>query len=97
MLNGCCKTTCSGDGGGGVGGGGYAWVLSGYAWMLGGYAWLIPCLQQTIKNILFVHGIPEDWNDDSFIDARYPNLIVIDDIMRDENVCSAAIYIIQWQ
>jgi hypothetical protein len=24
MLNGCCKTTCSGDGGGGVGGGGYA-------------------------------------------------------------------------
>ena len=40
-------------------------------------------MQQTIKNIVFVHGIPEDLNDDSFIDTRYPSLIVIDDLMRD--------------
>ena len=40
-------------------------------------------IQQTIKNIVFVHGIPEYLNDDSFIDTRYPSLIVIGDLMRD--------------
>ena len=36
-----------------------------------------------VKNILFVQGIPDDLNDDSFIDTRYPSLIVIDDLMKD--------------
>ena len=40
-------------------------------------------IQQTIKNIVFVHGIPEYLNDDSFIVTRYTCLIVIDDLMRD--------------
>jgi hypothetical protein len=40
-------------------------------------------MQSTIKNILFLKGLPENWNDDSFIDTRYPSLIVIDDLMRD--------------
>jgi hypothetical protein len=40
-------------------------------------------MQSTIKNILFLQGLPEDLNDDSFIDTRYPSLIVIDDLMRD--------------
>ncbi|VDI36820.1 Hypothetical predicted protein [Mytilus galloprovincialis] len=40
-------------------------------------------LQQTIKNILFVQGLPENLNDDSFIDSRYPSLIILDDLMRD--------------
>ena len=40
-------------------------------------------MQSTIKNILFMQGLPENLNDDSFIDTRYPSLIVIDDLMRD--------------
>ena len=40
-------------------------------------------MQSTIKNILFLQGLPENLNDDSFIDTRYPSLIVIDDLMRD--------------
>ncbi|VDI38826.1 Hypothetical predicted protein [Mytilus galloprovincialis] len=40
-------------------------------------------MQQTIKNILFVQGLPENLNDDSFIDSRFPSLIILDDLMRD--------------
>jgi len=40
-------------------------------------------MQNTIKNILFVQGLPENLNDESFIDIRYPSLIIIDDLMRD--------------
>ena len=40
-------------------------------------------MQSTIKNILFLQGLPENLNDDSLIDTRYPSLIVIDDLMRD--------------
>jgi len=40
-------------------------------------------MQSRINNIVFVQGIPEQLNDDSFIDTRYPSLIVIDDLMRD--------------
>jgi hypothetical protein len=40
-------------------------------------------IQQTIKNSVFVHGIPEDLIDDSFIDTKHPSLIIIDDLMRD--------------
>ena len=32
---------------------------------------------------MFVQGIPEQLNDETFIDSRYPSLIVIDDLMRD--------------
>jgi hypothetical protein len=39
-------------------------------------------MQSTIKNILFLQGLPENLNDDSFIDTRYPSLIVIGDLMR---------------
>jgi hypothetical protein len=41
-----------------------------------------------IKNILFLQGFPENLNDDSFIDTRYPSLIVIDDLMRDASTNS---------
>ena len=48
-------------------------------------------MKQTIRNILFVQGIPEDLNDDSFIDSRFPSLIIFDDLMNDatnsQNVC----------
>ena len=40
-------------------------------------------MKQTIKNIFFVQGIPEDMNSDSFIDTRYPSMIILDDLMRD--------------
>ena len=40
-------------------------------------------MQSRIKNILFLQGLHENLNDDSFIDTRYPSLIVIDDLMRD--------------
>ena len=40
-------------------------------------------MQNTIKNIFFLEGLPENLNDDSFIDTRYPSLIIIDDLMRD--------------
>ena len=30
-----------------------------------------------------MQGLPENLNDDSFIDTKYPSLIVIDDLMRD--------------
>ena len=37
----------------------------------------------TIKNRLFLQGLSENLNDDSFIDTRYPSVIVVDDLMRD--------------
>ncbi|CAG2214066.1 unnamed protein product [Mytilus edulis] len=40
-------------------------------------------MQQNIKNILFVQGLPENLNDDSFIDSRFSSLIILDDLMRD--------------
>ena len=40
-------------------------------------------MQSTIKNILFLQGLPENLNDDSFIETIYPSLIVIDDLMKD--------------
>ena len=40
-------------------------------------------MQRNIRNIVFVQGIPEQLNDETFIDSRYPSLIVIDDLMRD--------------
>jgi hypothetical protein len=40
-------------------------------------------VQSTIKNRLFLQGLSENMNDDSFIDTRYPSVIVIDDLMRD--------------
>ncbi|CAG2195541.1 unnamed protein product [Mytilus edulis] len=40
-------------------------------------------MQQTVKNIIFVQGIPDDLNNDSFIDPKYPSLVVIDDLMKD--------------
>jgi hypothetical protein len=40
-------------------------------------------MQSMIKNILFLQGLLENLNDDSFIDTRYPSLIVIDDLTRD--------------
>ena len=40
-------------------------------------------MQITIENILFLQGLPENLNDDSFIDTIYPSLIVIDDLMKD--------------
>ncbi|VDH90151.1 Hypothetical predicted protein [Mytilus galloprovincialis] len=40
-------------------------------------------MQQTVKNIIFVQGIPDDMNSDSFIDPKYPSLVVIDDLMKD--------------
>ena len=40
-------------------------------------------MQSTIKKIFFVAGLPENLSDDSFIDTKYPNLIIIDDLMRD--------------
>lgn len=40
-------------------------------------------MQQSIKNITFVQGIPDDLNEDSFIDTRYPSFIVLDDLMKD--------------
>ena len=40
-------------------------------------------MQSTIKSILFMQGFPENLNDDSFIDTRYPSLIVSNDLMRD--------------
>ena len=40
-------------------------------------------VQSTIKNRLFLQGSSENLNDDSFIDTRYPSVIVIDDLMRD--------------
>ena len=39
--------------------------------------------QDRIKNILFVQCLPENMNDDSFIDTRYPSIIVIENLMRD--------------
>ena len=30
-----------------------------------------------------MQGLPENLNDESFIDSRYPSLIVIHDLMRD--------------
>jgi hypothetical protein len=38
---------------------------------------------RNVRNIVFAQGIPEQLNDESFIDPRYPSLIVIDDLMRD--------------
>jgi hypothetical protein len=35
------------------------------------------------KNRLFLQGLSENMNDDSFIDTRYPSVIAIDDLMRD--------------
>jgi hypothetical protein len=32
---------------------------------------------------VFVQGIPEQLNDETFIDSRYPSLIVIEVLMRD--------------
>ena len=56
-----------------------------------GKFWCIT-MQSTIKNILFMQGLLENRNDDSLIDTRYPNLIVIDDLMRDatnsKDVCA---------
>ena len=40
-------------------------------------------MQTTIKNIICMQGLPENLNDESFIDSRYPSLIVIHDLMRD--------------
>lgn len=40
-------------------------------------------MHRNIRNIVFVQGIPEQLNDETFIDSRYPSLIVIDDLMRD--------------
>jgi len=40
-------------------------------------------MNRNINNIIFIQGLPEDLNDDSFIDSSYPSLIVIDDLMRD--------------
>ena len=40
-------------------------------------------VQSTIKNRLFLQGLSENMNDDSFIDTRYPSVIAIDDLMRD--------------
>ena len=40
-------------------------------------------MRQTIKNILFVQGLPENLNDDSFIHSRFPSLIILDDLMKD--------------
>ena len=37
----------------------------------------------TIKNRLFLQGLSENLNDDSFIDTRYPSVIVVNDLMRD--------------
>ena len=38
---------------------------------------------RNVRNIVFAQGIPEQLNDESFVDPRYPSLIVIDDLMRD--------------
>ena len=43
---------------------------------------LISEMQRNINNIIFIQGIPENQNEDSFIDTTYPSLIVIDDLMR---------------
>jgi hypothetical protein len=40
-------------------------------------------MQRNIRNIVFVQGIPEQLNDETFIDSRYPSLIVIDDLISD--------------
>jgi len=40
-------------------------------------------MQRNINNIIFIQGIPENLNEDTFIDTTYPSLIVIDDLMRD--------------
>jgi len=36
-------------------------------------------MQRNINNIIFIQGIPENLNEDTFIDTTYPSLIVIDD------------------
>ena len=38
-------------------------------------------MQSTTKNIIFMQDLPENLNDDSFTDTRYPSIIVIDDLM----------------
>jgi hypothetical protein len=38
---------------------------------------------RNVRNNVFAQGIPEQLNDESFVDPRYPSLIVIDDLMRD--------------
>jgi hypothetical protein len=40
-------------------------------------------LKGTSTEKLFLQGLSENLNDDSFIDTRYPSVIVIDDLMRD--------------
>lgn len=38
-------------------------------------------MQRNIRNIVFVKGIPEQLNGDSFVDPRYTSVIVIKDVM----------------
>ena len=106
MVNGCCKTTCSGGGdvgvsGGGGGGGGdeYAWLLGGYASLLCGYGrvvlWLfLLCLirasflENSISHLVHVVDIVETLlNTSNSLNCSDQN---------DKNVCSVAIYILQW-
>jgi hypothetical protein len=40
-------------------------------------------MQRTITNIIFLQGLPENLNDESFKYTIHPSLIVIDDLIRD--------------
>jgi len=52
-------------------------------WCYKGWQPLLNEMQSMIKNIIFMQGLPDNLNDDSFIDTGYPSLIIIDDLMRD--------------
>ena len=48
-------------------------------------------LQQTVPTIEFIDGIPPNVKEETFLDTRFPTLIIIDDLMKtattDEGIC----------
>ncbi len=40
-------------------------------------------MAKTIPNLSFIEGIPTNLHDETFIDSRFPHLIVFDDLMKD--------------
>ncbi len=40
-------------------------------------------MAKTIPNLSFIEGVPPNLHDETFIDSRFPHLIVFDDLMKD--------------
>ncbi len=40
-------------------------------------------MAKTIPNLSFIQGVPDNLHDETFIDSRFPHLIIFDDLMKD--------------